>query len=285
MGEDDRSGPDATLDAQTRAVRDDYEGQVGRWEGIYRGASFHDHAIRRRLERSLALVDRLHPRPAGVGALDVGCGAGQLLVALARRGFSVTGVDVAGGMVAASRERLRGAGLVGEVRVAAADALPLRDGAAELVTALGVIEYLPDRAAGVAEMARVLAPGGHLVVTSPNPVRLAFLADPAGVLRGVAARRSAPYPRRYATPRRLRRLLEGAGLRVVHLEGHGLGPPTLAGVPVLPAGAAVRLGTALERALPAPACRWLGANLIAVARRAPTPDPDPHPPARSTSSR
>ena len=258
-------GQPEAADEHHLAVRRDYDRRADEWRTIYAGQSFHDHTIRRRLEITLGLVDG---HGAGTGeALDVGCGAGQLLVELGRRGYAVSGCDVAPAMVTTSREALARAGLDGTVTEADATRLPFEDGRFAVVTALGLIEYLARPAAGLAELARVLAPGGHLVVTSPNPLRLAYLADPVGVLRARLAPPKGGYRRHYLTPAQLRRGVEANDLQVLDLLGHGLGPLTLAGRPLLSDARAIAVGEWLERRLPARLVTRLGANLVALARR------------------
>lgn len=254
-------------DAHTRAVAADYDAKVGRWREIYSGTSFHDHTIQQRLVRTLATIDAKQPQPAGLHALDVGCGAGQLVVELARRGYRTSGVDLAAGMVAAARERATTAGVEATIEQADVAALPFPDESVDLLTALGVIEYLRDQTPALREFHRVLAPGGYAIVTSPNAVRLAFLLDPAGTVLGLRRRQHAPYPRTYLTPHRLAARLVSAGFEVVDVQGHGIGPLTVAGRPVLAEPRAIALGSWLEQRLPAGVSRWLGANLIAVARK------------------
>lgn len=250
------------LDDRTALVKADYNARVGQWREIYTGTSFHDHTIGQRLTRSLALVDRLAPR----SVLDVGCGAGQLLVELAGRGIATSGVDVAEGMVEASRTSLRAAGLPGDVRQADATALPYASGSFDLVTALGMIEYLRRPEAFLREATRVLAPGGALIVTSPNPVRLSFLCDPVRVVGALLRPPPRGYPRRYFHAWALRRLLTGAGFSVDEVQGHGVGEWTIGGRPVLAQATSIRVGMALERQLPGTVLQLFGANLIALAR-------------------
>lgn len=103
---------------------------------------------------------------AGRSALDVGCGAGLLSEPLARLGARVTGVDAAAANVEAARHHARGAGLAIDYRHGELAALGL--GRFDLVTSLEVLEHVADKPAFVAGLARHLAPGGLLVLSTPN---------------------------------------------------------------------------------------------------------------------
>ncbi|GLX36000.1 methyltransferase [Streptomyces roseochromogenus] len=108
----------------------------------------------------------------GVGpgdrVLDAGCGTGRALTPLrAAVGPSgtVLGVDLTERMLAAAREAGRDAD--GTLLLADVARLPLRDGSLDAVFAAGLIAHLPDPAANLAELARVVRPGGRLALFHP----------------------------------------------------------------------------------------------------------------------
>lgn len=138
----------------TAAVRAEY----AQLAAIYdrRWAGYVSASVRETLRR-LAL------RP-GEWLLDVGCGTGTLLAVVQRAApaVSVVGTDLAPEMLGAARTKLRG-----QVPLVAADAagLPFQTGSFDVVVSSSSFHYWPDPGAGLAELARVLRPGGRLVVT------------------------------------------------------------------------------------------------------------------------
>jgi ubiquinone/menaquinone biosynthesis C-methylase UbiE len=117
------------------------------------------------------LVGRRNARQAneiaGVGAddhvIDIGCGPGNAARRAARRGARVTGVDPSQAMLRVARAVSRGnAGIVWAE--GSAEAIPVPDGAATLVWSLATVHHWRDVTRGLAEVLRVLAPGGRLLV-------------------------------------------------------------------------------------------------------------------------
>jgi len=146
----------------------------------------------------------------GKSALDVGCGAGLLAEPLARLGAQVTAMDAAAENIAAARMHAEGAGLAIDYRHGELGTLGL--GQFDLVTCLEVLEHVADKPAFLAQLATHLAPGGLLVLSTPN-------RTPASRLLLVgAAEATGAIPRGthdwsdFVTPDELRALLNAAGL-------------------------------------------------------------------------
>ncbi len=114
--------------------------------------------------------------PAGGTALDVGSGPGNVTASLARAagpdGLAL-GVDISEPMLARAVRGEAGP-QVGFLR-ADAQRLPLRDNTVDAVVSIAVLQLIPDPAAALAEMARVLRPGGRLAVMVPTAGRAARL--------------------------------------------------------------------------------------------------------------
>ena len=143
-------------------------------KGLYSGH------IRRAEARGAALAETL---PSGGIVLEIGCGSGGFLAAMARSGRPVVGVDIALRWLVAARRRLADLGESTPLIAASADRLPWPDATFDAVVADSVLEHLEDPAAVVREWARVLRPGGELRIWSPN--RWSILRDPHVGLLGV----------------------------------------------------------------------------------------------------
>jgi SAM-dependent methyltransferase len=119
-------------------------------------------AVTERLERS-AVLD-LAGALEGRDVLDVGCGDGAYALAAARAGARVSGLDRSAAAVDAARARAEAEGLVVDLQVGDAGALPFPAARFDVVLAVTVLCFVEKPAQAVAEMARVLRPGGVLVL-------------------------------------------------------------------------------------------------------------------------
>ena len=119
--------------------------------------------LQRRLRTRVAADVAALQLPAGAHVLDVGTGPGRLPVEIARRSpqVRVTGLDVSPRMIEAATAAIEpGQQVTAEVGDVAK--LPYRDGSVDLVVSTLSQHHWPDRAAALAELARVLAPGGRI---------------------------------------------------------------------------------------------------------------------------
>ena len=123
------------------------------------------------LERALIL--ELAGTVAGLRVLDVGCGDGDLALALWERIAQVTGIDASPEMIDAARLRAKNQKAAIAFEVAAAEHLPLASDQFDLVVAVTILCFVPNAAPVFQEIARVLRPGGRLAVMVPTAGRLA----------------------------------------------------------------------------------------------------------------
>jgi 2-polyprenyl-6-hydroxyphenyl methylase/3-demethylubiquinone-9 3-methyltransferase len=157
---------------------------------------------------------------AGLRLLDVGCGAGLAAEALARRGFDVLGLDAAGEAIDAARAHAAGRGLSVDYRIGIAEDVLAEGLRFPVVTALEVIEHVPDPCGFVATLAGLVEPGGLLFLSTLNRTPQSF----------VAAKVAAEYLlrwlpvgthdwRKFITPVEMGGMLRRAGLRVADTAG------------------------------------------------------------------
>lgn len=97
---------------------------------------------------------------SGARYLDAGCGAGLALSLAAQRGAVVSGLDASAPLLDVARSRTPAA----DLRVGDIEQLPFQEGSFDAVTAFNSIQYAVDPAVAVAELARVVAPGGHVAI-------------------------------------------------------------------------------------------------------------------------
>lgn len=162
-----------------------------------------------------------HPL-AGRRVLDVGCGAGLLAEPLARLGANVTALDAAEENIAVARAHAAGQGLVIDYR-----ALPveqLDEGGFDLVTSMEVLEHVTDPAIFIAALAAKLAPGGLLILSTPNRTPLSRLAmitigeSIGGIPKGTHDWN------KFLTPEETRQHVVDAGLEVTDVSGLAFNP-------------------------------------------------------------
>lgn len=158
---------------------------------------------------------------AGRRALDIGCGAGLLCESLARMGAEVTGVDAAPENIAAAREHAGRMGLDIDYRAGEIGKAGL--GTFDLVTCLEVVEHVADKTAFLAQAAACLAPGGLMIVSTPNrTAQSRLLMVGAAEAIGLIPRGTHDWDD-FVTPEELGELLESVGLAMDEPKGIAFG--------------------------------------------------------------
>jgi 2-polyprenyl-3-methyl-5-hydroxy-6-metoxy-1,4-benzoquinol methylase len=112
--------------------------------------------------------------------LDVGCGVGQVVRSLVEAGFSAHGVEVSEENLALAREH------AGEFQLYDGHTLPYPQNSIDAVGAFNVLEHVENPVGLLDEMTRVLCPGGRIVISSPNFLRVMGWRDYHPRMRGLA---------------------------------------------------------------------------------------------------
>ena len=262
------------------------------WVQVYDDSNRTLHSViyRERRARALAWIDELMTAgalPPGARSFELGCGAGLVALDLHHRGLSVGCLDASEGMVALTRSRTVQAGLGDEIAVLRGDAhaLPLPPGSRDLVVALGLIPWLHSPAATLSEAARVLVPGGYLLLSNDNLFRFVHLLDPRlapalapvkrlvhRIVRRIAHHGGSKELHLFYRARSfdsVTRLLTAAGFAVVRTATIGFGPVTCFGKDVFSPEVAARIHVRLQALADhgAPLIRGGGAHHLILAQR------------------
>ena len=118
------------------------------------------------------VLRELLPAPGGL-AVDAGCGEGRWTRELRERGFDIVGVDRSEKLLAAARE----ADPDGRYEVGTLESLPLANGTASFALCVNVLPHVVELEPAIAELARVLQPGGVLLIGTIHPVMEASSFD------------------------------------------------------------------------------------------------------------
>lgn len=157
----------------------------------------------------------------GKTALDVGCGAGLLAEPLTRMGATVTAVDAAPELIDLAKDHAAGQRLAIDYRAAGVESV---EGKFDLITAMEVIEHVADPQEFVDCLARRLADGGLLILSTPNKTAWSKL------LTITLAEGFGQIPKgthdfeQFIDPDRMRGLLAKAGLECIDFEGIAISP-------------------------------------------------------------
>ena len=157
----------------------------------------------------------------GKTALDVGCGAGLLAEPLARLGATVTGLDASAELIAVARAHAEAQRLTIDYR---AGELAQLEGRYDLITCMEVVEHVADPATFVNDLGRRLAPGGLLILSTPNATAMSkLMMITLGEGLGRIPKGTHDFAK-FIAPDRMRLLLADAGLKCLDVEGIAWSP-------------------------------------------------------------
>jgi len=167
------------------------------------------------------LLPHIRPRQ-WASILDVGCGTGINLLAAAQL-FApaklLCGIDISPGMVEAARAKAAAAGIPAHFVVGDAERLPYPDSTFDLIVCNSVLHWFQDRATAVREMARVLQPGGQVVmICAAAPCFFEWFQLIESLLPALGIPASVQGPSPLPTAAEVAALFDTAGLYLTHLS-------------------------------------------------------------------
>lgn len=168
-----------------------------------------------------AYIDKASGGLTGQRVIDVGCGGGLLSEALALRGATVTGIDLAEASIAVAREHAAASGLDIDYQCVATEAMAKRHpNAFDVVCCLEMLEHVPDPEAIIDACADLLRPGGIAVFStlnrSPRAFALAIVA--AEHVLGLIPKGTHQFAQ-FIRPSELSRAVMASGLELVEMKG------------------------------------------------------------------
>lgn len=166
----DRARAAAVQKAREEAAQAYFKAHAGEWDKI-RALHVAENEV------EAAIDEALGPGPFAL-LVDLGTGTGRMLELFGHRAFRALGFDLNHDMLAYARMKLEAAGMVhAQARHGDLYNVPLPDAAADAVILHQVLHFLDDPAGAVAEAARLLKPGGRLLVVDFAPHELEFLRE------------------------------------------------------------------------------------------------------------
>jgi ubiquinone/menaquinone biosynthesis C-methylase UbiE len=276
-----------TAIAQKSALKHYFEAAAPLWKHIYQLDDVYAKIHQERKAIVLRLVKQIN-LPKNSKFLEVGCGAGITAVTIAQLGYLVEAIDVADAMVQSTRACAAQAAMSQRVTASCGDIhhLDFPDETFSVVLALGVLPWLPSAWEPVAEMVRVLCPGGYLITNVDNQWRLNRLLDPLTLAHRMAidplrrwhllAPSKAPRTK-FTSPGAFDALLKQVGFEKLWSATLGFGPFSFLNLR-LPESVGLRLHSMLQSMADrgVPVIRSAGAQYVVLARKIASDSPNRH---------
>ena len=175
----------------------------------------------------LEWIDR-HAALAGKKVLDVGCGGGLLSEAMASRGATVTGIDLAEKALGVARLHLLESGRSVDYRYISAEDLATQEaGSYDVVTCMEMLEHVPNPASTIASCAALVKPGGHVFFSTinRNPKAYVFAVLGAEYILQLLPKGTHEYAK-FIKPSELSRWAKSVDLELNELIGMSYNPLT-----------------------------------------------------------
>jgi len=137
-----------------------------------------NYHMRNRMATVLHFLDK-YAGNSKLNILDAGCGTGILAKEMLKRGHNVIGMDICDQMICETKKVVMDddskhpLAITGDV-----EHIPFEDNTFDVVTCVGVLEYLPEENRCIGELNRVVKNGGYIILTLPNILKIKNLLDP-----------------------------------------------------------------------------------------------------------
>ena len=289
------SSREAQNDHKQKLVDELFATQATYWRDTYKEKDIQGIIYQRRQAVALSYIDGLS-LPKSANILEIGCGAGFMTTALAKRGFAVEAIDHAQEMIDLTIEHARQMGIGHRINACTGDIHELSYGnqSFDLIVALGVIPWLHDSQKALNEITRTIAPGGYIILSMDNVSRATTLLDPytfpplarirtkvkrklekAGLLTPWNPWVNAP-PYSQHSIREFNKNLREAGLMIMKSTTVGFGPFTFFGHRLFSNGVGIKIHQKLQEYADSgyPILRSTGSQYIVLATKK-TPKPIP----------
>lgn len=173
-----------TAESHKQAIADHFSKKTEYWDVVYNpnnpatGRSLIQQVnMTRRKAVTLSFISKYQESNKGI-ILDIGCGAGVLMSEILEMGHDVKGVDISEKMVETVNTKLKAKNNSPICFNAAVESLPFPNNYFDVITCLGVFEYLLYPEKGLDEIYRVLKNNGILIISAPNLLKLQYVLDP-----------------------------------------------------------------------------------------------------------
>jgi len=238
-----------------------FQSRLSKWKNIYANDGVRGDIYRARQATALDWIDGLGLE-LNSRMLEIGCGAGFLSIALAQRGFRLDAIDSVEAMVELARQHAMDAQLTHLLHLDLGDVncLAFEDNSFDLVVALGVIPWIERPELAMQEIARVIKPGGYVLLTTDNWAGLISWLDPVHhplvkplkqglnkVFKSVGFPYRVPPTVTSQSCRQVDKMLADIRLEKVRGKTLGFGPFTLFNCPVVPKASGKWLHMRLQR--------------------------------------
>jgi len=271
---------DPPISCQQIEANEHFQSTAPVWRDVYYQTDLNSRLYQERRNSVLSLVDQLGL--TGARVLEVGCGPGITSVALGKRGHTVYAIDTVPAMIGMTRKHAGESEMELQIHPTMGDihALGFPENTFDLAVVVGVTEWLASLEKPMRELARVVKPGGFLIVTGDNTWSLNFVLDPLrNPILGPLKRWVRTHMRRFGygplarcilrSNSQLDEAIRRPGLQILRRTNLGFGPFTFAGKNLLSDATGWRLHQKLQDFADSgsPVLRSTGYVYIALAKK------------------